>query len=190
MADDISPYKEAILKRALLWKREMLEVTSNWRSPAQLRDDLLGVGFELGSAALHATTYPEFETTDGVTYRFGFILGVEIEGEITTRKVNAEANRRRYNKVSIEATLLLIEKRPPPLMLGLMHCSYIFWSDPVPTNDNGGGDPSILTLEHDGYTTGIISSIPPHLVRKWSKADIFVFLAPDDIQRPVGRRVG
>ncbi|MBI2278832.1 MAG: hypothetical protein HYU81_02110 [Candidatus Brennerbacteria bacterium] len=131
------------------WREEdgviYFSVTSDGTTGEDWIKRLEGNGFRVGDYAKQALRSPDFKPTKGLTTEVAVLKGMLFEDQNRiTKKIRAEADKRKLSKPNAELACLIREKFTDKEIevMGLWHI--VAMHEPI--NDSGG-DPSLLCVD-------------------------------------------
>lgn len=134
------------------WREEdgiiYFSVTSDGTTGEDWIKRLEGNGFRVGDYAKQVLRSPDFKPTNGVTTEVAVLKGMLFEdNDRITKKIRAEADKRKLSKPNAELACLIREKFTDKEIEAMGLIWIVAMHEPI--NDSGG-DPSLLSARRDG----------------------------------------
>ena len=158
------------------WREEdgviYFSVTSDGTTGEDWIKRLEGNGFRVGDYAKQVLRSPDFKPTNGVTTEVAVLKGMLFEdNDRITKKIRAEADKRKLSKPNAELACLIREKFTDKEIEAMGLWYIVAMHEPI--NDSGGG-PSLLSASRDdgGRWLGAYNDRPDY---GWDRDDGFAF---------------
>ncbi len=134
------------------WREEdgviYFSVTSDGTTGEDWIKRLEGNGFRVGDYAKQVLRSPDFKPTNGVTTEVAVLKGMLFEdNDRITKKIRAEADKRKLSKPNAELACLIREKFTDKEIEAMGLWYIVAMHEPI--NDSGG-DPDLLGADRDG----------------------------------------
>lgn len=124
-----------------------LSVTSDGTSGPQWIERLEGKGFRLSDDAKSVLRSPDFKPTSGVSTEIAILKGMLFEdSDRITKKIRAEANKRKLTKPEAEVACLIRENFTDQEIEAMGLWYIVAMHEPI----KSGGDPRLLAGRRDG----------------------------------------
>jgi len=158
------------------WREEdgviYFSVTSDGTTGEGWIKRLEGNGFRVGDYAKQVLRSPDFKPTNGVTTEVAVLKGMLFEdNDRITKKIRAEADKRKLSKPNAELACLIREKFTDKEIEAMGLIWIVAMHEPINDSD---GDPSLLNADRyvDGRWLGACYDRPG---RRWDRGDGFAF---------------
>lgn len=134
------------------WREEdgviYFSVTSDGTTGEEWIKRLEGNGFRVGDYAKQVLRSPDFKPTSGVTTEVAVLKGMLFEdNDRITKKIRAEADKRKLSKPNAELACLIREKFTDKEIEAMGLWYIVAMHEPINDSD---GDPSLLGANRDG----------------------------------------
>ena len=141
-----------ISKPTRSWREEdgviYFSVTSDGTTGEDWIKRLEGNGFRVGDCAKQVLRSPDFKPTNGVTTKVAVLKGMLFEdNDRITKKIRAEADKRKLSKPNAELACLIREKFTDKEIEAMELVWIVAMHEPI--NDSGG-DPFLLSAHRNG----------------------------------------
>lgn len=158
------------------WREEdgviYFSVTSDGTTGEDWITRLESKGFRVGDYAKQVLRSPDFKPTNGVTTEVAVLKGMLFEdNDRITKKIRAEADKRKLSKPNAELACLIREKFTDKEIEAMGLWWIVAMHEPINDSD---GDPSLLDADRsgDGRWLGAYRGRP---VSRWDRDDGFAF---------------
>ncbi len=168
---------ELVLYRPTRWREQdgviYTSVTSDGTTGPRWIERLEGKGFRLRDDAKSVLRSPDFKPTSGVTTEIAILKGMLFEdNDRITKKIRAEADKRKLTKTNAEVTCLIRENFSDEEIEAMGLWWIVAMHEPIKDSD---GDPSLLSAYRSGDGRWL-SAYCAHPDVRWSRAYGFAFV--------------
>lgn len=158
------------------WREEdgviYFSVTSDGTTGEDWIKRLEGNGFRVGDYAKQVLRSPDFKPTNGVTTEVAVLKGMLFEdNDRITKKIRAEADKRKLSKPNAELACLIREKFTDKEIEAMGLWYIVAMHEPI--NDSGGGPGLLYACRDDGGRW--LSACSGRPDDRWNRDDGFAF---------------